>query len=147
MKVILLKDVKKLGRAHDTVEVSDGHALNMLIPGKLAVVATGSAAKEAKARASKAASMREVDAQLTAQNLATLAEARIVIKAKANEKEHLYDAVGEPEILAAINEQAHVELPAGTIRLEKPIKELGTFEVPVSVGEAFGKFSVTVEAE
>jgi len=147
MKVILLKDVKKLGRAHDTVEVSDGHALNMLIPGKLAVIATGSAKKEAAARETKVASMREIDAQLTAQNLATLAEARIVIKTKANEKQHLYDAVGEPEILAAIKEQVHVELPSGTIRLEKPLKELGTFEIPVSVGEAFGKFSIVIEAE
>jgi large subunit ribosomal protein L9 len=146
MKVILLTDVKKLGRAHEEVEVADGHALNLLIPGKLAVAATPAARKEAELRMRQRKERGALDAKLLAENIAALAEARIVIKAKANEKGHLYDAVGEREISKAAAE-AHIELPEEAIKLERPFKELGEFEVPISAGENFGKFSITIETE
>ena len=147
MKVILLKDVKGMGRAHDAMEAKDGYALNFLIPKKLAVVATPAAQKEAEARRGQAAQRKELDAKLLAQNIASLAEARIVIKAKANEKGHLYDAVGAPEISAAAKAQAHIDVPEDAIALERPFKEVGAFDVPVAAGETFGKFQITIEAE
>lgn len=146
MKVVLLKDVKKMGRAHETVETSDGYALNYLIPNKLASVATGGAVKSAEARKGKQVADRAVKTQLLAQNLAALAEARIVVKATVNEQGHLYDAVGEDEIIAAAKECAGIDLPEGAITLEKRIKEVGTYEIPVAAGEQFGKFTLTVEA-
>jgi len=147
MKVILIKDVKDVGRAHAEIETADGYALNYLIPKKLAIPATSVAKKEAETRRKQVADRSALDAALLAQNIAALAEARIVIRAKANEKGHLYDAVGESEIIVAAKEQSHVDLPEGVIKLEKPIKELGTFDIPVSAGEVFGKFSITIEAE
>ncbi len=147
MRVILLKDVKGIGRAHETVEAKDGHALNYLIPGKLAIPATPTAMKEAELRRKKASDRGALDTALLAQNIASLASARIVIKAKANEKGHLYDAVGESDIRAAAKEQARIDLPEDAIKLEKPIKELGTFDIPVATVDTFGKFSITIEAE
>jgi len=147
MKVILTTDVKNVGRAHDTVLTADGYALNFLIPKKLAIPATAAALQEAQLRRRQAVDRSLLDVALVAQNIATLAEARIVIKVKANEKGHLYDAVDELDILKAVKEQAHIDLPIGAIRLEKPFKELGVFAVPVSAGEVFGKFSITIEAE
>ena len=147
MKVILLKEVKGIGRAHAEVTAADGYALNFLIPKKLAIAATPTAMKEAELRRRQAAEHKEITIKLIAQNISDLADAHIVIKAKANEKNHLYDAIGEPEIRSASKEQAHLDLPEGAIKLEKPIKELGTFDVPVSAGEVFGKFSITTEAE
>src|SRR3989344_1348547 len=147
MKVVLIKDVKDIGRAHETVEAKDGYALNYLIPKKLAIAATASAMKEAEGRQKQAVQKHELDQKLVAQNIASLAEQRIVIRAKVSEKGHLYDSIGEPEILAAAREQAKVELPEGAIRLEKPLKELGTYTIPVSAGETFGKFDILVEAE
>ncbi len=147
MKVILIKDVKGMGRAHSEVEVSDGYALNYLIPKKFAISATVVAKQEAETRRKQVVDTKEVDAALLKQNIASLADARIVITMKANEKGHLYDAVGESDIMKAAKEQAHIDLPEGVIKLEKPIKELGTFDVPVMSGETFGKFSITIEAE
>lgn len=147
MKVILIKDVKGVGRAHDEIEAKDGHALNYLIPSKLAIPATPTAMKEAELRRKQVTDRSLIDASLLVQNLATLAETRVVIKMKANEKGHLYDAVGADDIVKAVKEQAHIDLPEGVIKLEKPIKELGMFDVPVSAGEIFGKFSITIEAE
>lgn len=147
MKVILIKDVKGMGRAHTEVEVADGYALNYLIPGKFAIPATVVAMKEAETRRKQTVDRGALDDALLAENIASLAEARIVIKMKANEKGHLYDAVGESDIAKATKEQAHIDLPEDAIKLEKPIKELGTFDIPVSAGEIFGKFSIIIEAE
>ena len=147
MKVILMKDVKGVGRAHEEILAAAGYALNFLIPKKLAVAATEAAKRGAELRRKQTSDRSVLDAALLAQNVASLAGARIVIRVKANEKGHLYDAVGESEILAAAKEQVRVDLPEGAIRLEKPIKEIGTFDVPVAVGELFGKFSITIEAE
>ena len=147
MKIILLKNVKGVGNANDVVETSDGYALNSLIPKRLAITATATAIKEAELRRKQAMDRAALDVSLLAQNIASLVEASIVIKVKANEKGHLYDAVGEPEILVAAKEQARIDLPEGVIKLEKPFKELGTFDVPVASGEVFGKFSINIEAE
>ena len=145
MKVILLKDVKGVGRSHEVIEAKDGHALNYLIPKKLAISATPTAMKEAELRRKQTVDRAVLDAALLAQNIAALASARIVIKAKANEKGHLYDAVGEPEVRVAAKEQAHIDLPEDAIKLEKPIKELGIFDIPVATAGTFGKFSITIE--
>ena len=147
MKVVLTKHVKGIGRAHETVTTADGYALNYLIPKKLAIAATVGAMKTANTRVAAAVDRKELDHKLLEQNIASLVEARIVIRMKANDKGHLYDAVGTPEISAAAKEQARIDLPEEVIKLEKPLKELGSFEIPVSAGETFGKFSITIEAE
>ncbi len=147
MKVILLKDVKGVGRAHEEVVLTDGYALNHLIPKKLAIPATPTAMREAELRRKQMTDRAALDVALLAQNIASLASARIVIRVKANEKGHLYDAVGETEIRAAAKEQAHIDLSEDAIRIEKPIKELGTFDIPVAAAGTFGKFSIIVEAE
>lgn len=147
MKVVLLKDVKGVGHIHEAVETKDGYALNYLIPHKLAVPATPAARAEAELRFKQVSQRKELDTKLLAQNIAALAEARIVIRTKANDKGHLYDAVGESEIAHAAKEQARIDLPQDAIKLERPIKELGTFDIPVFTADAFGKFSIIVEAE
>jgi large subunit ribosomal protein L9 len=147
MQVVLTKDVKGVGRAYDTVTVADGHGLNYLIPRNLAKAATPQARQEAELRLKQRADRMALDASLLTQNIAALAEARIVIRAKANEKGHLYNAVGEREIVEAAKEQAHIDLSEDALKLEKPIKELGTFDIPVASAETFGKFSITIEAE
>ena len=136
-----------MGKAHEMLEVSDGHAINFLIPKKLAVAATPTSLRQAEVYKAKGAAEKEVQMQLMEQNLATLAESRIVLKMKANEQGHLYNAVDEGEILAAVKTQTNIELPEDVIRLEKPIKELGTYDIPVSAGKDFGRFNIVVEAE
>ncbi|MDB5189331.1 MAG: ribosomal protein [Parcubacteria group bacterium] len=141
MKVVLLKDVRDMGRAHSVLEVSDGHALNFLIPRKLAVPATPQAQKNAEGMQKQFTERRGLDAKLVEARLAVLAEEKVTIIKKANEQGHLYDGVGADEIAAA------AQLPEEAIKLDKSIKEVGVHEVAVSVGEAFGKISVEIVAE
>lgn len=147
MKVILIKDVKGMGRAHEEIVTSDGYALNYLIPKKFAIAATAVAIKEASTRKKQVVDRGELDAALLTQNIASLAEATLTIKTKVNEKGHLYDAVSEADISKAVKEQTQIDLPEEVIKLEKPFKEVGTFDVPVASHDTFGKFQITIEAE
>lgn len=141
MKVVLLKDVKNTGRAGSVIECASGHALNFLIPRGMAALATPTAIKQAALRASQEQGKKELDVKLIQERIASLAETPVTIMKKSNEKGHLYDAVDAADIAKA------TDLPEDAIRIEKPFKELGTFEVPVSIGESFGKISITIEAE
>ena len=141
MKVVLLKDVRNMGRAHTVIDVAPGHAINYLIPGKLAIRASDSAVKIAKQKEASAGEKRSVEGALIKQTIAALAEGKVTIGKKANDKGHLYDAVNASDIAMVAN------LPVEVIALEKPIKELGMFTVPVSNGEDFGSIQVEVVAE
>lgn len=141
MKVVLTKDVRNVGQAGSVVDVADGHALNFIIPRKLGVPATAIALKHAEVNKARADQQRALDAQLVAETISHLAENPLVITKKANEKGHLYDAVDAKEIAEA------AKLPVDAIDLEKPIKELGTFEIPVSEGDTIGTITIRVEAE
>lgn len=147
MKVILTKKVNGVGNIHDVVNVSDGYALNFLIRKGVAISATPAAQRLAKVRKEKLLAEKGIQEQLLAQNIATIAEANIVITAKVNEKNHLYDAVGIPEISLALEKQLNITFPKDTIKLEQPIKETGTYDIAVSHEKYFGKFSITVEQE
>jgi large subunit ribosomal protein L9 len=141
MKVVLLKDVRDMGRAGSVINVSDGHALNLLIPRKLAVLATPEAMKRVESVAKAATERRELDAKLISDRLSALAEERTVIRKKANDQGHLYDAVDAKDIAEA------TQLPEDAIRIERPFKEVGEHEVPVSKGDDFGKITIIIEAE
>src|SRR5262249_54550751 len=124
----------------EVVEVSDGHALNFLIPKRMAVAATPAALKNAEARRKAVADRKALDVALVKERLEALADSGATITRKVNEKGHLYDAVDAAEIAKAAN------LPEDAIHIEKPFKEAGTFDVPVAVGDEFGKFSLTIAA-
>jgi large subunit ribosomal protein L9 len=141
MKVVLLKDVRNMGRAGAVVEVSDGHAINFIIPRKLGVPASAANVKQAEFKKMQTDQQKAIDSALIAETISKLAEGRTVITKKANEKNHLYDAVGAAEIADA------TKLPVDAIKLEKPIKEVGEFDVPVAMGENFGTIKIVVEAE
>jgi len=141
MKVVLLKDVKHMGRAGSVQEVSDGHALNLLIPRGFAALATPAAMKRAEVAAAAEDTQRALDKKLVEERLAALADGALTITKKANEQGHLYDAVDAKDIAEA------AQLPVDAIDLEKPIKETGEFEIPVSFGEDFGTLKLVVAAE
>lgn len=141
MKVVLLKDVKKTGLAGEVVNCSDGHAQNFLIPRGLAALATPANLKQAELRVKQNIDRKELDVKLIQDRLSALAEEKIVIRKKANDKGHLYDAVDAADIAKA------TALPEDAIKIEKPFKEVGTYDVPVSLGESFGKIAITIEAE
>lgn len=133
MKVIFIKDVGGVGRRDDVKEVSDGYAMNSLIPQGKAVQATPErlAALE-KRKGADAAAHASTAAEAVAQAKA-LKGALIHVSAKANEQRHLYKQISREEIAAAIALEKKITVDAAHIEPLEHIKTLGDFEVVVDI--------------
>lgn len=145
MKIILLKDVPKVGRKYDTKDVSDGYAANLLIPRGLAVAATASAVKSIGIEKMKEEGERKIHEELLMKNLEGLDGATITLQEKANEKGHLFAGIHKAELLPEIKKQTRLELNSEHIILEKPIKELGEHLVELKGAGKVAKLKVVIE--
>ena len=86
MKIILLKDVPKVGKRYETKEISDGYALNLLIPKGLAVAATSDMVKKFELERSRDEGERKIRQELLLKNLKELEGVTVTMTEKANEK-------------------------------------------------------------
>lgn len=133
MKVILLQDVKSLGKKDDVVEVSDGYAKNFLFSKKLGIEATAknlNDLKLKKANADKIAAQNLADAQEYAKVIETKT---VVVKLKAGEGGKTFGSVSSKEISAEAKSQCGLDIDKKKIVLSDAIKTFGTFEVPVKL--------------
>ncbi len=147
MKVILLKDVKKIGRKYDIKDVADGFALNMLIPKKDAIPATPGNVKMIESK--KNADLAEIQ-----KNEAELMKAlngvkglQIEIKGKVNDKGHLFAGIHKEEVIKAVEAQKNIVLNPDNVVYEKPIKEVGEHPITVKVGTKEAVFKLVIKAE
>lgn len=132
MKVILKQEVDNLGLAGDVVDVADGYGRNFLLPRGMAIVATRGAMREAEAltRARKAVEAKTID---SAQASKEAIENRVLqVKARVDERGHLYGSVGVGDIHRVLRERGH-QIEKKRIDLRSSIKEIGTYEVPIQV--------------
>lgn len=132
MKVILLKDIKGVGRKFEEKNVADGYALNKLIPQKLAMPVEGPGAGSVKMLKEQEAKAREKRGIVLSESLSKIAGTIITLKMKANDKNHLFASITAPKLSTLLKNEG-IELEANSIMLEEPIKEIGTFTVPISV--------------
>jgi len=147
MKVILLKDVKKIGKRYETKDVSDGYAQNLLIPQGLAISATPDAVKRYELIKSKAAVEIKVQEDLMAMNIKSLDATVLNIVGKANEKGHLFAGLHVNEIAAELAKQTKIQVNPAFIQLEHPIKETGEYNILVKAGDKSAKFKLVVKGE
>ncbi len=146
MKVILLKDVPKVGKKYDIKDVADGFALNLLIPRKLAERASPQAV--AQIGQVKVAEMAEkkIQEDLLAMNLETIKNLTLTIKEKANDKGHLFAGVTKEVLVAEILKATRLNLDTGFLDLDKPLKSVGEHKVTVEAGGKKVQFTVVIEA-
>ena len=146
MKVILLEDVKSLGKKGDIVDVSDGYAKNFLLTRKKGVEANSknmNDLKLKKANDEKVAAQNLQDAKDTA---AGLEDKTVVLKLKAGEGGKTFGSVSNKEIAEAAKEQFGLDIDKKKIVISEPIKSLGTYEVTVKLhASVTGKLKVKVE--
>jgi large subunit ribosomal protein L9 len=129
MKVILLKDVRGCGRAHEIKDVADGYALNFLLPRKAAEIATDEKIKEIEGQAqARTAAKQKEEEQLDAK-IASLNGKTIKVEARATEKGGLFKSITETEIAKAIRAEHSLEIPEAAIELAQPIKSVGEYEL------------------
>ena len=146
MKIILLKDVAKLGRKFDVKDVSSGYATNLLIPNSLAIPATKDALKRFELERAKAEGERKVQSELLMENIKSLDGITLNISSKANDKGHLFAGIHREEIVKELDAQLHLSVDPSSIILEHPIKEIGEHTIEVKVEGRSAKFKVVITA-
>ena len=133
MKIILLEDVKSLGKKGDVVEVSDGYARNFILPKKIGKEATAgnlSELKDAKAKEGRIAAEELADAKKEA---IKLSETKITIPVKVGAEGKLFGAVSSKEIAEELKKQAGITVDKKKIKLEDSIKSVGIYDVPIKI--------------
>lgn len=146
MKIILLKDVAKVGRKYDIKDVAEGYALNMLIPRGLARVATKDAIAKVEQLKANDLTNKKIQEELLLKNLEIIKNLKIELKEKANEKGHLFAGVTKEMIWKEVTSNSRLNIDLDSIKLNKPLKEVGEHKI---VLEAMGKkaeFIVSISA-
>jgi len=147
MKIILLKDIAKVGKKYDVKDISEGYAQNLLIPKGLAIAATGEALKRIDLEKARDEGERKIRNELLLKNLTELDGVTVVMIEKANEKGHLFAGVHKAEIIPEIEKQTRLQIDAEHMVLDKPIKELGLHVVEVKAGNKSIKFNLDIKAK
>ena len=145
MKIILLKDVPKLGKKFDIKTASDGHALNLLIPQGLAIIATPDAVKRVELEKKQEEAKRKIHEELLAENLKGLNETTLTITAKANPKGHLFAGLHAEAIASELQKQTRLQVEPSFIQLKNPIKEVGEYTLEVKAAGKSAKFKLIIE--
>jgi large subunit ribosomal protein L9 len=134
MKVILLSDVKTLGKRGDVATVADGYANNFLLPRKLATAATPGAVKQLEQQLN-AKKRRQAEEVANAQDVAAqLEELTLEIAAKAGGNGRLFGTVTNANVADAIEAALHVPIDRHKIEMKDGIKALGTYPIEVRLG-------------
>ena len=133
MKIILLKDVKKIGKKYEIKEVADGYALNSLIPNDIAVPATSGYVKMVEAKKKQDVLLKEDFKKAFEFAISKLPDGKLHIGGKVNEKGHLFAGIHEDQIIAEFKKETGVILSPEHFNLEKPIKEIGEHTVKLKI--------------
>jgi large subunit ribosomal protein L9 len=134
-QAILLQDVESLGERGTAVDVSPGYLRNFLIPRKLAQPATPGALEEAQRRMEAAERAAKLRAEREAQAGALLTKTVLTIHQRAGEDGKLFGSVGQQQIVDALREARDLRIDKRKVRLEQPIRELGTFMVEIELAD------------
>ena len=133
MKVILLEDVKSLGKKGTIVNVSDGYARNMLLPKKLGVEATPKNMNDLKLQKKHEEKVAQELLDAAKALAAKVEQGEVVVSIKTGEGGRVFGSVSAKEIADAAKTQLSLELDKKKIQLEGPIRELGVREVNVKL--------------
>ena len=133
MDIVLLEDVKALGKKGQIVKVNDGYARNFILPKKLGLEATSKNLNDLKLQKAN-------DARIAAEQLAAakelgakLDESTVTLSIKACEGGRAFGSVSNKEISKAISDQLNLDIDKKKIVLNDPIKSIGSFEVPIKL--------------
>ena len=133
MKVILLEDVKALGKKGQVVEVSDGYGKNFILKKKLGVGANGANMNDLKLQKAQNEKLAKEQLEAAKAMAASLEEMSVTLSIKAGEGGKAFGSVSSKEIASAYKEQNGVEIDKKKIQLPEAIKTFGTHEVPVKL--------------
>ena len=131
MKVILLDDVKSLGKKGQIVNVSDGYARNMILPKKLGVEATSKNLNDLKLRKANEEKVAQENLDAAKAFAEELSTKEVILTLKVGEGGRTFGSVSSKEISEAAKKQLNLDIDKKKLQLENPIRNLGVTNVPV----------------
>jgi len=146
-QAILLEDVESLGQRGEPVDVAAGYLRNYLIPRKLAAPATPGALEQAQQRQAAAERAAQLRAEREEQAASLLSKTVLTIQQRADDGGRLFGSVGPREIVEAIREARDLRLDKRQVRLEPPIREIGTHMVEIELADGSVAAVKTIVAE
>ncbi len=145
MEVVLLEDVKALGKKGQVVKVNDGYARNFILPKKLGIEATPKNLNDLKLQKANADKIAAEQLKAAKELAAALAEKSVTLSIRAGEGGKAFGSVSSKEIAKAITDQLGMEIDKKKLVLPEPLKTFGTHEVPVKLHkDVTGKLTVKV---
>ena len=133
MKVILLQDVKSLGKKGDIVEVNDGYARNFLLKTKKGVEANNKNMNDLKLHKANQDKIAQEQLEAAKELGKKLGESKVTVSIKTGEGGRAFGSVSSKEIAAAAQEQLGLDIDKKKVQLKEQLKSLGTFHVPVKL--------------
>lgn len=146
MKIIFIKEVPRIGKKYEVKEVADGYGRH-LVAQKIAEPATNEALVRIQNKMATDATLKKVHTELLMKNLEALSGATITLRGKANEKGHLFASIHKEEVLTELKRVTRLDMHPDYIILDRPLKEIGTYEVPVVIEKNRVTFTVVVDKE
>lgn len=146
-QAILLQDVDSLGERGQAIDVAPGYLRNYLIPRKLAQPATPGALEEAQRRLEATERAEKVRAEREAEAAGLLGKTVLTIHQRAGEDGKLFGSVGAKEIVDALREARDLRVEKKRVRLEQPLREVGTFMVEIELADGTVAAVKTIIAE
>lgn len=131
MKVILLEDVKSLGKKGQIVNVGDGYARNMILPKKLGVEATSKNLNDLKLRKANEEKVAQENLDAAKAFAEELSTKEVILTLKVGEGGRTFGSVSSKEISEAAKKQLNLDIDKKKLQLENPIRNLGVTNVPV----------------
>ena len=133
MKVILLQDVKSLGKKGEIVNVNDGYARNFILPKKLGLEANGKNMNDLKLQKNNEAKVAKEHLEAAKELAKQLEAGKVEVAIKVGEGGKVFGSVSNKEITAEVKKQLGLEIDKKKLVLPEPIKTFGTHEVPVKL--------------
>lgn len=145
MKVVLLKDVRDVGRRYEIKNVSDGYGRNFLIKNGLAEIATAAKEAWAKKKVEEGHLDKKKSEELLVARFKTIEGITLAFKSKATETGSLFAGIHKDEIVEALAKH-EINVPAEFVILEKPLKHTGEHQVELKAGEKSTTVRVVITA-
>jgi large subunit ribosomal protein L9 len=146
-QAILLEDVENLGQRGEPIDVAPGYLRNYLIPRKLAAPATAGALEQAQQRQAAAEKAARLRAEREGEAASLLSKTVLTIQQRADDGGKLFGSVGAKEIVDAIQEARDLRIDKRKVRLEQPIREIGTHMVEIELADGTTATVKTIVAE
>lgn len=148
MKVILLQDIKSVGKKEQIIDANDGYARNYLLPKNFAIEATKENLLKLQAKKKSAENKKNAELEANKEKANKLSQIRLIIKAKTGENGKIFGGITSKEISETLSKQHNIQIDKKKIMLKETIKNLGEFLAEIKLGDGVNcKVTIKVEGE